>query len=202
MRRATTWAGVAVLLAACSPADGPQQATNGVDSEAGDFSAELAANAPASFGFGADATNARIAMWDIDVKPDGEGLPVGSGSVFEGKRVYEMYCIACHGPTGTEGPNDRLAATDEWEQWPVARGVGNYWPYATTLYDYVRKAMPQNAPGSLSDDQNYAVIAYVLNLNGLLADDGVLDATSLPAIQMPARDRFVADDRVGGPEIR
>lgn len=192
----------AVLVSACAPTDGPSVATGGGTSEAGEFVAVLPANAPGSFGFGSDATNARIAMWDIDVKPDGEGLPRGSGSVAEGKRVYDMYCIACHGPTGTEGPNDRLVGTAEWEQWPVARGVGNYWPFATTLYDYVRKAMPQNAPGSLTDDQNYAVIAYVLNLNGLLPDDGVMDATSLPAIQMPARDRFVVDDRVGGAEVR
>ncbi len=91
-----------------------------------------------------------------------------------------------------------MVGTAEWEQWPVARAVGNYRPYATTLYDYVRKAMPQLTPGVLTEDETYAVIAYILNLNGLVPDDAVMDATTLPAVEMPARDRFVADDRRAG----
>lgn len=162
----------------------------------------LPAGAPDRFGFGSAATPARIALWDIDVRPDGAGLPEGSGSVADGERVFGAVCAACHGATGIEGPNDRLVGTEPWEEWPVTRTVGNYWPYATTLYDYVRKAMPQNAPGSLSADETYGVIAYVLHLNGLLPADAVLDASSLPRVEMPARDRFVPDDRVGGAEIR
>ena len=201
MRRVSLGLAVALCAAACSPSN--EATVPGAGGSTGEaFASELPENAPASFGFGRDASDARIAMWDIDVKPDGEGLPPGSGSVADGKRVYDMYCIACHGPTGTEGPNDRLVATEAWEQWPGGRGIGNYWPFATTMYDYIRKAMPQNAPGSLTDDQNYAVIAYVLSLNGLVSSDAVLDATSLAAIEMPARDRFVRDDRVGGAEIR
>lgn len=154
------------------------------------------------FGFGSPASEERIARWDIDVKPDGEGLPSGSGSVAEGQRLYEVQCLACHGPTGTEGPNERLVSPGPWEQWPQGRTVGGYWPYATTLFDYVRRAMPQATPGSLSDDEVYAVSAYVLHLNDLLPADAVLDSASLAAVEMPARDRFVPDDRRGGLEVR
>ena len=162
----------------------------------------LPEHAPDRFDFGSAASDARIALWDIDVKPDGDGLPPGSGSVEEGRRLYQVQCMACHGPTGTEGPNDRLVPSGAWEQWPQGRAVGGYWPYATTLFDYVRRAMPQATPGSLSDDQVYALSAYVLHLNGLLSADATLDSASLAAVEMPARHRFVPDDRRGGPEVR
>ena len=178
----------AVLVAGCGP--------SGKDLSGG------AESGPDHFGFGSDASEARIAMWDIDIKPDGEGLPPGSGTVAEGQRVYLTYCVACHGATGTEGPNDRLVSRAEWEQWPNDPTVGNYWPYATTLYDYIRRAMPQLTPGTLTSDETYAVIGYILNMNGLVAADAVMDATTLPDIEMPARDRFVTDDRQGGPAIR
>ena len=140
----------------------------------------------------------RVALWDIDVKPDGEGLPPGSGSVAEGRVVYEVHCIACHGATGTEGPNDRLVDAEQWDAVPRTRTIGNYWPYATTLYDYIRKAMPQLTPGILSEDEVYAVIAYLLHLNEIVPEDAVMDAETLPAVVMPARDKFVMDDRAGG----
>lgn len=159
-------------------------------------------HAPDRFGFGSPASESRIALWDIDIKPDGEGLPPGSGSVAEGQRIYEVQCVACHGPTGVEGPNDPLAGSEPWGQWPPNRSAGAYWPYATTLFDYIRRAMPQATPGSLSDNEVYAVVAYVLNLGGIVADDAVMDAASLAAVQMPARDRFVPDNRTGGPEVR
>lgn len=187
---------VAAVLAACAPGS-PEAA--GYDNEA---MAALPAGAPALFGFGTGASEDRIALWDIDVKPDGEGLPSGRGSVEEGRRIYELSCMQCHGRTGTEGPNDRLATTGQWDQWPPGRSVGAYWPYATTLFDYTRRAMPQLTPGTLSNDELYAVVAYVLHLNGLLPGHAVLDAESLSAIEMPARDRFVPDDRTGGPKIR
>ena len=189
-----------VLFTACSADSGP--ATSAAGGSAGEPDLSLPAGAPDRFGFGTEASEARVALWDIDVKPDGEGLPPGSGSVEQGRAVYMAQCVACHGPTGTEGPNDRLVGTEEWGDWPRGRAVGNYWPYATTLYDYIRKAMPQTTPGTLTADETYAVIAWILNLNGLVADDAVLDATSLPAVEMPARDRFVVDDRTGGPTIR
>jgi cytochrome c len=154
------------------------------------------------FGFGSPASEARIALWDIDVKPDGEGLPPGSGTVAAGKAVYDLQCLGCHGPTGVEGPNDRLVSTEPWVDWPVRRAVGNYWPYATTLYDYIRKSMPQATPGVLTADDTYAVIAYILHLNEIIPEDAVMNPTTLPAVMMPARDRFVRDNRTGGRIIR
>ena len=112
--------------------------------------------------------------------------------------VYNLFCVSCHGPTGIEGPNDRLVGREPWEEFPTTRTVGNYWPYATTLYDYIRKAMPQLTPGILNADQTYAVIAYILFLNEIVPEDAVMDAGTLPAVMMPARDRFVVDDREGG----
>lgn len=109
-----------------------------------------------------------------------------------------IHCVACHGPTGTEGPNDRLVNFEQWDAYPTSRAIGNYWPYATTLYDYIRKAMPQLTPGILTHNQVYGVIAYVLYLNGIIPESAVMDARSLPAVRMPARDRFVTDDRTGG----
>ncbi len=108
-------------------------------------------------------------------------------------------CSACHGPTGIEGPNDRLVG-GSWPEggFPEGRTVGSYWPYATTLFDYISRAMPQDRPGVLSADDTYAVIAWILAANGIISDDAVMDARSLPAVQMPARDRFVVDDRRGG----
>lgn len=160
---------------------------------------DLPGHAPGRFGFGREASEARVALWDVDVKPDGEGLPPGQGSVAEGREVYMVHCVACHGPTGTEGPYDRLVGREPWEDVPATRTVGNYWPYATTLFDYIRRAMPQLTPGLLTADQTYAVIAYLLHLNEIVPEDAVLSAETLPDVVMPARDRFVVDDRVGGP---
>lgn len=202
MRRA---AGIAALVglvgvAGCSLEDLPAggSGASGVETALGGSMADLPPNAPESFGFGAEASAARIAMWDIDVRPDGAGLPPGSGTVEEGRTVYLTYCAACHGATGVEGPNDRLVDSEQWDLVPTTRTVGNYWPYATTLYDYIRKAMPQLTPGILTDDQNYAVIAYILYLNEIVGEDAVMNAETLPAVVMPARDKFVVDDRTGG----
>lgn len=185
------------VLTACSPGEPARPAAVEEPGMAG-----LPSHAPEHFGFGAPASADRVARWDIDVKPDGEGLPPGSGSVAEGRLLYETYCLQCHGPTGTEGPNDRLVSAGEWDRWPAGRTVGGYWPYATTLFDYTRKAMPQTTPGTLTDDQVYAVVGYVLHLGGIVAADAVMDSASLAAVEMPARDRFVPDDRTGGRTIR
>jgi cytochrome c len=91
---------------------------------------------------------------------------------------------------------------EPWGRWPPGRAIGNYWPYATTLFDYIRKAMPQATPGVLTPDETYSVIAYILNLNGLVPEDATMNAETLPVVVMPARDRFVADDRRGGAEVR
>ena len=192
------------VLAACNAPDGmdghaPAAAVGGTQAEA---EAPVGAGPPERFGFGREASAERIAMWDIDVPPDGEGLPPGSGSVSQGRAVYNLQCLACHGPTGREGPNDPLVGPPPGDDWPQTRAAGHYWPYATTLFDYIRRSMPQLTPGTLTADETYAVIAYILYLNGLVDEDAELDAQTLVAIEMPARDRFVPDDRRGGAEIR
>lgn len=155
--------------------------------------------APERFGFGAAADAERVALWDIDVRPDGTGLPPGAGGVEEGARVWAETCVTCHGPTGTEGPYQALVG-GAWPEgtFPEGRTVGSYWPWPTTLYDYIRRAMPQDRPGTLAADDTYAVIAWILNRNGVVGDDAVMDAETLPRVVMPARDRFVRDDRTGG----
>jgi cytochrome c len=200
MRRAVAALGT-TLIVGCTPS-GVDQARDAGSMERGAVMASPPSNAPDHFDFGADASEARVALWDIDIKPDGEGLPRGRGTVAEGQLIFLTYCVACHGATGVEGPNSRLVGTEEWEQWPITSTVGNYWPYATTLFDYIRRAMPQLTPGILTNDQTYAVIAYVLNLNGVVPNDAVMDATTLPEVEMPARDRFVVDNRRGGAEVR
>ena len=190
----------AVLIVGCGAPEADR--ASGPSDDGSAVLASFPSNAPDHFGFGSDASAARVAMWDIDVKPDGEGLPPGSGTVAQGQRVFLTHCVACHGATGTEGPNDRLVGTAAWEQWPNGQTVGNYWPYATTLYDYIRRAMPQLTPGILTSNETYAVVSYILNMNGLVPADAVMDAATLPAVEMPARDRFVLDDREGGPEVR
>jgi cytochrome c len=189
----------AVALAAC---ERPQPPSGGEDEAFAYAPYALPDAAPSRFGFGAEATEARIAAWDTDVKPDGEGLPPGSGTVAEGEIVFRTYCLPCHGPTGTEGPNDVLVGSEPWESWPGSVTVGGYWPYATTLYDYIARAMPQLTPGVLTPDQTYAVIAFILHRNGVVPADARMSAETLPAVRMPARDRFVADDRQGGALVR
>jgi S-disulfanyl-L-cysteine oxidoreductase SoxD len=153
----------------------------------------LAAPAFAS-DFGRPATPAEIKLWDIDVAPDGKGLPVGGGTVAQGKQIFADNCAACHGDNGQGGIKDRLAGG----QGTLASGapvktVGSFWPYATTLYDYIHRAMPYPTPGSLSTDDTYAVTAYILSLNGIVPPDGKVDKDSLPKIKMPNRDGFIPE---------
>jgi S-disulfanyl-L-cysteine oxidoreductase SoxD len=154
----------------------------------------VAGSAPAGqdYGIGHVATPAEISGWDIDVAPNGAGLPSGAGSVGEGKAIFAEKCAACHGERGQGGPMDRLAggAGTISTAKPV-RTVGSYWPYATTLFDFIRRAMPFDAPQSLSPPEVYAVSAYVLFLNGLIPEDATLDANSLPQVVMPNRGAFV-----------
>ncbi|MCK1393692.1 cytochrome c [Bradyrhizobium sp. 1] len=154
------------------------------------------AQAQSTYGIGRPATAAETAGWNIDIGRDGSNLPEGSGSVSHGREVFAQQCASCHGEKGEGGLGDRLAGGlgTIGTAKPV-RTVGSYWPYAPTLFDYIRRAMPQNAPQSLSDEDVYAVSAYVLNLNGLLGADATLDAKSLAAVKMPNRDRFVGDAR-------
>jgi cytochrome c len=136
---------------------------------------------------------ADIAPWDISIGPDGAGLPPGSGTARQGEPVYVAKCQACHGAKGAGKPNDALVGgfgTLAAGKAPV-KTVGSYWPYSTTLFDYVRRAMPFQATKSLSADEIYAVSAYILSLNGIVGPDDVLDAQSLPRVRMPNRDGFV-----------
>ncbi|MCP3384737.1 cytochrome c [Bradyrhizobium sp. CCGUVB4N] len=149
-----------------------------------------------SYGIGRPATAAEIAGWNIDVGRDGSNLPTGSGSVNHGREVFAQQCASCHGDKGEGGIGDRLVGGQGTIATAKAiRTVGSFWPYAPTLFDYIRRAMPQNAPQSLSNEDVYAVSAYILNLNGLVGADATLDAKSLAAIKMPNRDRFVGDAR-------
>ncbi len=147
-----------------------------------------------SYGIGSPPDESLLAQWDIDVSPSGEGLPLGSGTVQRGRRLYATQCAACHGKNGEGKPNDVLAAPDAGTDYHLDRRipktVGNYWPFATTLFDYIRRAMPYNAPGSLGADEVYALTAYVLHLNDLLAENASLDAETLMAVKMPAAQRL------------
>ena len=154
------------------------------------------ARAQSPYGIGRAATPEEIAGWNIDVDRDGNNLPPGSGSVGHGREVFDQQCTACHGAKGEGGVGDRLVGGQGTLATPKpVRTVGSYWPYAQTLFDYIRRAMPQNAPQSLSNDDVYAVSAYILNLNGLLPADATLDAKALSAIRMPNRNMFVGDSR-------
>lgn len=149
------------------------------------------------YGIGQPATPEEIAGWDIDIRPDGMGLPPGSGSVEDGEMLYEEKCASCHGSFGEGvGRYPVLAGgegtlTDERPD----RTVGSYWPYASTLWDYIHRAMPFPQPQSLTDDEVYAITAYVLNLNDIVDDDFVLTPDNLASIEMPNKDGFFFDDR-------
>lgn len=132
--------------------------------------------------------------------PDGRGLPAGQGNVAAGERLYVELCQSCHGERGTGGSGGHLAGRSPLAGPDPDRTVGNYWPYATTVFDYIRRAMPPQAPWSLTADETYALTAYVLHLGGVLPTDAVLDARSLPALRMPNRDGFVpsAEARAAG----
>ena len=159
-------------------------------------------------GIGRPATVEEIKKLDIDVMPDGRGLPPGSGSVRDGAKVYATKCASCHGKNGEGASAERLVATDSGKNFDFAmnaklvKAVGNYWPYATTLYDYTYRAMPFTQPGTLTPDETYAVTAYILALNKVIPEDAVMDAKTLPAVKMPARERFVVDNRKGGKVVK
>ena len=153
---------------------------------------------------GVPTTEAELRPWSITVFPDGRNLPPGRGSVGEGAELYRARCGFCHGETATEGPASRLAGSDGWlsfsdplrvfriQKHPLLLlSVGAQWPYATSIFDYVRRAMPHMAPKSLSNNEVYALTAYILHLNDLIAEDAVLTRENLPTVEMPGRARSV-----------
>ncbi|HET8699321.1 MAG TPA: cytochrome c [Gammaproteobacteria bacterium] len=154
--------------------------------------AQPAKKHPPGPNLGVPATAAQVAGWDVSIAPDGAGLPPGSGTAMQGAAVYAAKCIACHGEKGAGRPNDQLVGGvgSIGTSNPV-RTVGSYWPYATTLFDYIRRAMPVIAPQSLSNDEVYALTAYLLALNGVIEDGAVMNASTLPRVTMPNRDNFV-----------
>jgi cytochrome c len=150
---------------------------------------------------GRPASADEIRLWNIDVAPDGDGLPPGRGTVREGAVLYAAKCAKCHGPSGTEGPRDRLVGgRDTLATATPMKTVGSYWPYATTLYDYIHRAMPFDAPQSLTADEVYAITAWLLHQNGIIQENAVMDAGTLPAVQMPNRHGFVPDPRPDVPK--
>ena len=184
--------GCVVMLAACS----------------GDSSAR--AEPARNYALGRAATPAEIASWSTEIGPDGAELPAGSGTVDAGAALYAAKCASCHGAKG-EGlaPYPALIGRDPKGEnfvfatdWKITRTIGNYWPYATTVFDYVRRAMPLTQPGSLSNDEVYSLTAYLLAANQVIPMNSTLDAAKLRAVKMPYVDRFVRDDRKGGREVK
>ena len=141
--------------------------------------------------FGQPVSAADITAWDISIGPDGAGLPPGSGTPAEGAVIYAEKCAACHGDKGEGKTNTRLVGGQITGDGPVVKTVGSYWPYATTLFDFTRRAMPWTAPKTLTDPEVYAVTAYILRLNGIIGDADVMNAGTLPQVKMPNRDGFI-----------
>src|SRR6266849_2464287 len=161
--------------------------------------AVLAAQSP-KYGVGRPATPEEIRDLGAAIAPDGTGLPEGSGTVAAGREVFAARCARCHGPHGDGDVGPTLVGGRGTLRTPrPLKTVGSFWPYATTVWDYVNRAMPFDRPGLLRPPEVYALVAYVLNLNGIIEADWVMDATSLPKVKMPNRDGFVADPR---PDVR
>jgi cytochrome c len=143
-------------------------------------------------GLGEPISDADLAPWDISIETNGGGLPPGSGTVAQGQTVYETQCLSCHGPEGQDGQHDRLVGGHgTLEDFNQIRTLGSFWPYASTVFDYIRRAMPFNTPQTLTDDEVYAVTAYLLHLNGIVEADATIDARTLAGITMPNADGFI-----------
>lgn len=152
-------------------------------------------DAPLTPRLGQPVTAADVARWDRDVFPDGRGLPAGAGRPAEGARLFQQHCQTCHGAGGRGASAEELAGAESpLRSATPDKTIGSYWPYATTLFDFIRRAKPMNAPGSLSANDVYALCAYLLHRNGLIDADTEMNAQTLPALRMPNRDGFVGID--------
>jgi S-disulfanyl-L-cysteine oxidoreductase SoxD len=195
-----------VLFTACGGPDQPEEAaTRTSDASVGPtvWTRVDADALPARFGYGRTATPAEIATLSWSVLPDGTGLPPGDGTVESGASLYQAECASCHGVDGEGTPaGNRLVGREPVDGTGWNRTIGNYWPYATTVFDYVRRTMPFEAPGSLTDEEVYALTAYLLHRNEIIPADAVMNRETLPRVEMPARDRFVPDDRDWASEER
>ena len=186
MRRAATLTATLFVLAISAAAQTP--ATRDVRPR----TTSSRPSPPKGPALGVPASAAEIEAMDVSIGPDGAGLPPGSGTPKQGASVYAVKCAACHGAEGVSGINDRLAGGQgTLNSAAPVKTIGSYWPYATTVFDFVRRAMPYPAPHSLTDADAYAVTAYLLHLNGIIGPDDVMDATSLPKVKMPNRDGFI-----------
>jgi cytochrome c len=175
----------------------------------GESASRAAGGQPDRFAIGRPPSPGELSSRDVDVSPSGAGLPPGRGDAARGAAIYAAQCASCHGARG-EGiaPNPTLVGREPREGFPFSsdfrmrKTIGNYWPYATTLFDYIRRAMPPAAPGALPAGDVYSVTAYLLAANELIPAGASLDSASLAGLRMPARARFVRDDRRGGAEVR
>ena len=159
----------------------------------------LSAQSP-RFGVGRPPTPEEFRSLGSAIAPDGAGLPPGSGTVAAGRQLFAAQCARCHGPSGEGDVGPKLVGGQGTLRTPrPLKTVGSFWPYSTTLWDYINRAMPFDRPGLLEPSEVYAAVAYVLNLNGILDETGVMTAASLPKVRMPNRDGFVADPR---PDVR
>jgi cytochrome c len=164
---------------------------------------------PDHFGFGRTATIKEIDSLNISIMPDGRGLPAGAGNAARGQIIYQSKCSACHGMTGTEVETNRLVAVfgdttkaDTKTKGNAVKAIGNYWPYSTTIFDYIRRAMPYNAPGSLTNEEVYSLTAFLLWRNKIIDSTREVNAHNLADVIMPAKKLYINDDRRGGDEIR
>jgi len=200
------------LLLGAAGCNSPSNGAEGASEVAASFARYDAGAVPggpgvgARYGLGEAATDSLVARWDSDIGAEGAELPTGGGTVREGEALYATACASCHGAGGVGGipPNPALVGRDSAAEGfrfasnpKLGKTIGNYWPYATTLFDYIKRAMPLATPGTLSDDEVYALTAYLLAANRIIPDTTRLDAAALRAVRMPYRDRFVPDDRDG-----
>ena len=146
-------------------------------------------------GLGKPIAENQIKAWNIDIGPSGAGLPSGSGTAVTGEIIYQQKCSSCHGDKGQGGIANRLVGGGNLNTDKPVKTVGSFWPYSTTIFDYVRRAMSHQAPQSLTDDQVYALTAYILYMNKIISKDEVMNATSLPLVKMPNRDGFIAVEK-------
>ena len=150
----------------------------------------------ATYNIGRAVAPLEISNWGSNIGPNGDGLPPGGATAAEGRRSYQRWCARCHGISGTEGPDSPLVGgSGSLASESPLKTVGSYWPFATTLWDYINRAMPFDQPGGLSPDEVYGSLAYVLFLNEIVGEDERMDASSVPEVQMPNRDGFVSDTR-------
>ncbi len=194
-------AGSLTVVSCATPGTGGMQAKTSAGIPMGSSGPHAVQPLPDKPRFGKPVAESDIAAWNIDIRtPDGAGLPPGRGSVAQGRENYAQKCAACHGPDGKGGaafqyPGALFGGMGSMTKAPRILTPGSMYPYAPILFDYTRRAMPMDKPQTLSNDEVYALTAYVLNLNGLVPADAVMDAQSLPKVQMPNRDGFIIDDR-------